>query len=163
MFFWQRARRATRLVPSVWDSPPLEQSKIEQAWDIPKNPFMWNPRTTFLIDRTESRPKLSIEQGMLFAQDNIQTSLCLTDGVLTTSTKAEMFEKAAVAHGMDGVGTGLCFLVWTHKRDVLTSSGSVFSNACTLLVKGVLTCSGSQRSLETQHFHSGPWKCLMHC
>lgn len=80
---------------------------------------------------------------MLFALDNIQTSFCQTDGVLITFIKAEMFEEAAVAHCMGEVKTGLCFPVWAHKRDVLPSSGSVFPNACALLVKGVLTCSVS--------------------
>lgn len=73
----------------------------------------------FLVDRAENRPTLSIKQGMLFAQDNIQTSLCQTAGVLTTSIKAAMFEKAAVAHCMDRGRTGLCFPVWTHKWDLL--------------------------------------------
>lgn len=36
------------MVSSVWDSPPLEQSKTEQAWDIAKNPFLWNLRVTLL-------------------------------------------------------------------------------------------------------------------
>lgn len=97
----------------------------------------------FLVDRAENRPMLSIKQGMLFAQDNIQTSLRQTAGVLTTSIKAAMFERAAVAHCTDGGRTGLCFPVRTHKWDALPSSGSGSSNARTPVVKGVSTCAGS--------------------
>lgn len=116
MLSWGKRRHGS------WKHVQLAESQIGYETFVPSEihlfqdencPKQSKPRTslripscgipTSLTDRAGNRPRLSIKYGALFALDNIQTSLCQTDGVLTTFIKAEMFEEAAVAHCMGGV------------------------------------------------------------